>query len=56
MNEIYYGIPTYKRVNEQITLSFLKNIGIDKEHIILATQVKEEYDKCKELYSRHWWI
>lgn len=51
MSDIYYGIPTYKRVDEQITLNFLKGIGIDKEHIILATQLKDEYEKCKELYS-----
>ena len=51
MNDIFYGIPTYKRVNEQITLKFLKNIGIDKDHIILATQLEEEYEQCKKLYS-----
>lgn len=51
MSNIYYGIPTYKRVNEQITLHFLKSIGIDKEHIILATQLEDEYEECKKLYS-----
>lgn len=51
MNDIYYGIPTYKRVNEQITLQFLKDIGIDKDHIILATQLEDEYEECKKLYS-----
>ena len=49
--EIYYGIPTYKRVNEQITLKFLNKMKIDKKHIILSTQNKEEYIKCSEMYS-----
>lgn len=51
MSEIFYGIPTYKRVDAQITLNFLHSIGIDKQHIILATQLEDEFERCKELYS-----
>lgn len=51
MNDIFYGIPTYKRADAQITLAFLKSIGIDKSHIIMSTQIPEDYNKCKELYS-----
>lgn len=48
---IYYGIPTYKRADKQITLEFLKSIGIAKEQIVLATQVPEEYEYCKARYG-----
>ena len=51
MSNIYFGIPTYKRVDKQITLKYLKEIGVEKEYIILATQTTEEYEQCKELYS-----
>lgn len=47
----YYGIPTYKRTDKQITLEFLKGIGVDKKHIILATQLPEEYEYCKARYG-----
>lgn len=51
MLDFYFGIPTYKRVNEQLTLAYLKGLGIERERIILATQTEAEFEACKELYG-----
>lgn len=47
----FFGIPTYKRVDEQLTLAYLKRRGVERERIILATQTEEEYIACKERYD-----
>ena len=47
----YFGIPSYKRSKEQLTLIYLSKLGYSKERIILSTQTQEDYDEYKKLYK-----
>lgn len=50
-NNIYFAIPSYKRDFEQLTLDYLENMGVDREHIFISTQTEEDYYKYIEKYS-----
>ena len=47
----YFGIPSYKRSQEQLTIKYLNELGYNKENIILSTQTEEDYKAYKNLYS-----
>ena len=48
----YFGIPSYKRSQQQLTLSYLLKMGYCKNDIILSTQTKDDdYIKYKNLYD-----
>ena len=45
--EIYFGIASYKRADNQRTVAYLEKLGVDKSHIIMAVQTasdKEAYE------------
>lgn len=48
MQEIYFGIASYRRPDNQRTLDYLECMGIDREHIIMSVQSAED----KEQYER----
>lgn len=43
----YFGIPSYKRAKNQITLEYLTKLGYDKKQIIISTQTEEDYCEYK---------
>lgn len=47
LQEIYFGIASYKRADNQRTIAYLEEIGIEKEKIILSVQSKAD----KEAYE-----
>lgn len=47
----YFGIPSYKRSHEQLTLKYLKNLGYNPSQIILSTQTEEDYLEYKTKYE-----
>ena len=47
----YFGIPSYKRSKEQLTLKYLKALGYNKNQIIISTQTQEDYLLYKNLYD-----
>lgn len=47
----YFGIPSYKRCNEQLTLDYLYKLGYPKEQIILSTQTEDDFLVYKQKYS-----
>lgn len=44
----YFGIPSYKRGEQQDTLKYLVSLGYPKEQIILSVQTKEDYEIYKQ--------
>lgn len=49
---LYFGIPSYKRSKEQPTLKYLKSFGINKENIIISTQIQDnDFANYEKLYS-----
>lgn len=49
MQEIYFGIASYRRPDNQRTLDYLERMGIDRGHIIMAVQCEEDkaqYEKA----------
>lgn len=50
--EFYFGIPTYKRPDNQRTLTYLEKIGISKEQIIMSVQTEQDYKDYKKHESR----
>ena len=42
MQEIYFGIASYRRPDNQRTLDYLERMGIDREHIIMTVQSAED--------------
>ena len=51
MQKIKFAIPTYKRVEKQLTLQMLKKFGYTKEDIIMATQTEDDYTAYKNKYN-----
>lgn len=51
MQKIKFAIPTYKRVEKQLTLEMLKNFGYAKEDIVMSTQTEEDYKAYNEKYG-----
>lgn len=51
MQKIKFAIPTYKRVEKQLTLEMLKNFGYSKDEIVISTQTKEDYEAYKNKYG-----
>lgn len=54
----YFGIPSYKRADNQETLNYLNKLGYKKENIILSVQTQQDYeayqkygDKCTIIYK-----
>lgn len=47
----YFGIPSYKRSNEQLTLKYLHNLGYNKEQIFISTQTEEDFNLYKNKYN-----
>lgn len=52
MNNIIFGIPSYKRSEEQLTLNYLEKMGYSKGQIYISTQSIEDYQKYSEKYSK----
>lgn len=52
MNNIVFGIPSYKRSEQQLTLNYLEQMGYSKEQIYISTQSVEDYKKYAEKYSK----
>ena len=52
MNNIVFCIPSYKRSEEQLTLSYLEEMGYSKEQIYISTQTYEDYQKYSQKYSK----
>ena len=48
---IYFGIPSYKRAEKQLTLNYLHNLGYTKEQIIISTQTEDDFKEYKSLYN-----
>ena len=49
MHEIFFGIASYRRPDNQRTLDYIERIGIDREHIIMSVQSAEDkaqYEKA----------
>ena len=46
-----FGIPSYKRSEEQLTLSYLEEMGYSKEQIYISTQTLEDYEKYAKTYG-----
>ena len=47
--DCFFGIASYHRPDNQRTLDYLERMGIDREHIIMAVQCKEDkaqYEKA----------
>lgn len=51
MNNIIFGIPSYKRSEEQLTLDYLEQMGCSKEQIYISTQTLEDYEKYQQRYG-----
>lgn len=51
MNNVVFGIPSYKRSENQTTLEYLEQMGISKERIYISTQTKEDYEIYSQKYS-----
>lgn len=51
MNDIIFGIPSYKRSEEQLTLDYLEEMGYSKEQIYISTQTLEDYEKYSKKYG-----
>lgn len=51
MNKVVFGIPSYKRSEEQLTLSYLEDMGYSKTDIYISTQTPEDYEKYREKYG-----
>ena len=51
MNNFVFGIPSYKRSDEQLTLDYLEQMGYSKEQIFISTQTAEDYEKYSKKYS-----
>lgn len=47
----YFAIPSYKRLDNQLTLQYLKKLGYNKEQIVISTQTEEDYTKYTEKYG-----
>lgn len=52
MNNIIFAIPSYKRSHEQLTLSYLEEMGYSKENIYISTQALEDYKIYQEKYGK----
>lgn len=52
MNKIKFAIPSYKRSEEQLTLSYLEEMGYSKDDIYISTQTLDDYNKYSEKYSK----
>ena len=46
-----YCIPSYKRCGRQKTVSYLLEIGCDKDRIIISTQTEEDYRSYLREYA-----
>ena len=42
MQDICFGIASYRRADNQRTLDYLERMGIDREHIIMSVQCEED--------------
>lgn len=51
MQDIKFAIPTYKRVEEQLTLDYLEKLGYLKEQIYISTQTYEDYENYAKKYG-----
>ncbi len=51
MNNFIFGIPSYKRCEEQLTLDYLESMGYSKEQIYISTQTKEDYENYLNKYG-----
>lgn len=52
MQKFKFAIPTYNRVEKQVSLEMLKDYGYSKEEIIMSTQTPEDYEKYSEKYGK----
>ena len=50
--QIKFAIPSYKRVDKQLSLKMLKDFGYEKDDIYISTETKEDYEAYKEKYSK----
>lgn len=47
-----FCIPSYKRSEEQKTLTYLESMGVNKEKIYISTQSEEDYKKYLDKYGK----
>jgi hypothetical protein len=48
----YFGIPSYKRGHEQLTLKYLNKLGYHPRQIIISTQTEEDYAEYQRKYGK----
>lgn len=51
MQKIKFAIPTYKRVEKQLTLQMLKEFGYEKDDIVISTQTQEDFEQYFNKYN-----
>lgn len=47
----YFGIPSYKRSHEQLTLEYLEKLGYTKDQIIISTQTQQDFADYKAKFG-----